>query len=123
MGGSFARNKNFCSSRRVWSGDVCLQQTPFLDACSGLRVTLAQQAQRMQAAESARRDACATGATQECSELTNKAQSEASLYRALQERLRQCEPGSFAASPYGGQSFGIYSQGWIDPLRIDLDQQ
>jgi hypothetical protein len=121
VGGPFARNTNFCSSRRVWSGDACLQQTPFLADCSGLRATLAQQAQRMQAAESARHDACATGITQECSELTSTAQSEASLYLALQERLRQCERGSFAASPYGGHPFGSYSQGRIDQLRIDFD--
>lgn len=123
VGGSFARNTNFCSSRRVWSGDACLQQTPFLDPCTGLRGTLALQAQRMQAAESARYDACAAGITQECSELTSKAQSEASLYRALQERLRQCERGSLAASPYGGHWFGSYSEGRIDQPRIDFEHQ
>jgi hypothetical protein len=96
-----------------------LQQTPFVDACSGLRATLARQAHRMQAAESARQDACATGATQECSELSREAQSEASFYRALQEKLRQCE----LAHPYGGYGFGSYSQGMTDPQRIDLGRR
>jgi len=119
VGARFVRNENPCSSRRIWSGDACLQQTLFPDDCSGPRMTLAQQAQRMHAAESARQNACTMGTTQECSELTSKSQSEASLYRALQERLRQCE----LAHPYGGYAFGSYSQGLIDPLRIDFDQQ
>jgi hypothetical protein len=110
VGAWLARNANLCSSRTIWSGGPCWQQTPFLDACSGLRSMLERQTQRMQAADSARQNACATGATQECSELTSKAQSEASLYRALQERLRQCERGPVTANPYGGHTFGSYSR-------------
>jgi len=104
---------NYCSRGEIWSGGNCLLQTRFLDDCSGLRLALDQQAQRMQAADSGQRGACSQGATQECSELTGKAQSEASLYRSLQERYRQCQLRSYSAFPYG--SFG-YGSPWVEWL-------
>ena len=49
-----------------------------------------RQAQRMQAAESIQRSACATGPSQECSETANSWSSEQNLYRSLQQRYQQC---------------------------------
>lgn len=108
----FTNNTNLCSRWDLWSGAACLQHTRFLDSCSGLLAALQRQRQRMQAAESERRSACATGVTQECSELTSEAQSEASLYRALLDRYRQCQ-GSLSG-PY---TFGSHAGSFpFDPF-------
>jgi hypothetical protein len=53
------RRHNFCSQREIWSGGACLAGTNFLDNCSGLRLAMEHQAQRMQAAEASERQACA----------------------------------------------------------------
>ena len=75
----------------------------FANDCSGLRMAMEQQLQRMQMAESAMQGNCDTGSTQECSETTAGWNSQASLYRALQSRYRSClaQTGSF-------YSFGSY---------------
>src|SRR5208282_3102602 len=79
-----------CSHAEIWSGGDCLAHTPFLDNCSGLETALQQQAARMQTAEAARQTACASGGSQECSDMTTRSRSEASLYQAFQERYQQC---------------------------------
>lgn len=106
-----------CWGRDIWLGGACLWQTHFLDRCSSERAALAHQAQLRQEAESERQNACSVGATQACSELTTKAQSEASFYRVLLERLKRCEQ----ESSYGVNVFGTYDHGLIDPLQINLE--
>jgi hypothetical protein len=64
----------------------------FMGDCSSLRLLMERQAQSMQAAESARQGACFAGNTQECATSDGAMQSEAGLYKALQERYRQCLP-------------------------------
>jgi hypothetical protein len=117
------RRNNFCSAREIWNGGVCLLQTRFVDDCSGLRFAMERQAQRMQAAESAQQSACASAATQECSDLTNTSLSETSLYRALQSRYRQCRQ-SITAYPFGGTAVWSYASGLsFDALVTDWDNR
>jgi hypothetical protein len=68
----------------------CLPHTYYIDDCGALLMLMQQQAARARAAEMARRNACDTGAP-ECSDLTARSQSEASLSRTLEERYRACE--------------------------------
>jgi guanyl-specific ribonuclease Sa len=117
----FTRYANYCSGREIWSGSPCLRQTYFLDSCISQRTALAQQAKRMRAAEVARQTACASGATEECSQATGEAQSEARLYAVLQEKLRQCEERSRIAYSNGGYTFGNYAQGLFDLQGMDPD--
>jgi len=113
---------NYCSRGEIWSGGSCLLQTRFLDDCNGLRLALDQQAQRMQAADSAQQAACLPGATQDCSEWTGKAQSEASLYRSLQERYRQCQLRSYDAFSYGRYGNAGQWPGWLfEPAYFGVD--
>jgi hypothetical protein len=80
-----------------------------------------QQARRMQAAESAQQSACAPGSMQDCSSLTGTAQSEANLYRTLQDRYQTCLQRSQAAYPFTGFGFSGYSSGLrSDPLEFDV---
>jgi len=113
---------NFCSASELWSGGACLLQTRFLDDCSGLRMAMERQAQRMQAAESAQQSACTTNSRQGCSDLTSTAQSEANLYRALQDRYRLCQQRALPVNPFGRAAVWSYSHGLLfDPLSFDLD--
>ena len=98
-------NNNSCLHWGLWHSGACLQQTHFLDDCSGLRATLHRQAQRLQAATAAQQGACGFSQTQECSESTANLQSEDSLYRKLQERYQRCM-GSASGFPYDGFAFG-----------------
>jgi hypothetical protein len=104
----FIRRHNPCSPWEIWSGGACLQQTQFVDDCSGLRMALERQALLMQTAEAARQNACAAGPTQMCSGLTSRAQSEASLYLVFQERYQRCRQ-SFTAYPFRGHAGLSYS--------------
>ena len=113
---------NFCSASELWSGGACLLQTRFLDDCSGLRMAMERQAQRMQAAEAAQQSACTTSSRQGCSDLTSTAQSEANLYRTLQDRYRLCQQRTATANPFGRAAVWSYSRGLLfDPLYFDLD--
>jgi hypothetical protein len=107
--------RNLCSTREIWSGGACLLQTSFLDDCSGMRLALEQQAQRMQAAEGARQSACSAGSREECSDRAGRAQSETSLYETLQARYRMCQRRSRTAYPFSGPGGSSYSPG----LRFD----
>ena len=116
------RRRNSCSARDLWSGGACLQQTPFLDDCSGPRRMMEQQAQRMQAAEAARQSACSNAARQDCSDLTGAAQSEGNLYRTLQDRYRMCRQRSLGAFPFAAFGFSGYSAGLLfGSLEMELD--
>lgn len=112
---------NRCSHRQIWRGDACLQQTNFLDECSGERAALDVQAMRMQAAESARQSACTVSTTQECTEATNRAQSESSLYRSLQEKYQQCMRLTRGTRAPTGRTVTVSPHPLSDPLQIELD--
>jgi hypothetical protein len=113
---------NVCSFGQAWSGGACQWQNRPLDDCAGLRFSLQRQAQRMRAAEGERQNACSTGGSQECSDLTSTTQSEASLYRNLQERYRMCQQRSPSGYSYGG--YGHWNDSpnrLLDPFDFELD--
>jgi hypothetical protein len=114
--------RSYCSSGEVWSGGACLQHTRFLDDCAGLRMTMLQQMQRMQSAESVRQSACAAGPTQSCTDLTNASQSESGLYRTLQERYRMClQQRPMTAYPFGNFAFrGYWAGGPFESWQMGL---
>jgi hypothetical protein len=113
----FLRNTYLCSRAEILGG-ACLQ-THFLDDCSGLRAAMERQARRMQAAAAARQNACSGAFTQECADLTNTAQSEASLYQALQQKLSQCQARSRGPQAYrnGLTPFHDFSDFGVDMDR------
>jgi hypothetical protein len=79
-------------------------------------MAMEKQAQRMRAAEAEQQSACAS-ASPACSDLTTKSQSEANLYRVLQERYNQCRQASPSAYPFGGYAFSSTLSGlWFDPM-------
>jgi len=108
---SFTPQLNSCPIGEVWQGGACLARTSFLDTCSAERLQALREADRLQAAESARQAACSAGVTQECQEMTSRVQSEASLNRALQEQLRQCLLTRF----HSARPFGNY---WWDSFNV-----
>jgi hypothetical protein len=80
-----------------------------------------RQARRMQAAESAQQSACASGSGQDCPNLTGAMQSEANLYRTLQDSYQTCLRRSHAAYPFTGFGFSSDSSGLLfDPLEFDV---
>jgi len=125
MGGGCAPAANaihthtFCPAGEFWSGGACLLEARFMGDCSSLRLLMERQAQSMQAAESARQGACFAGNTQECATSDSAAQSEAGLYKALQERYRQCLQASRNAHSFSGFPLNGYSTGiWFEPIGI-----
>jgi hypothetical protein len=94
-----------CTSGEIWTGGSCLLQTQFFDSCNALRSTLQRQEQRMRAAESQQQNACAASSSQACMDSTNAAQSEAALYRSLQQQYQRCMQRSGASQPVAG--FGL----------------
>jgi hypothetical protein len=85
-----------------------------MDDCLGQRRIMEQQARRMQAAEEAQQRTCASGSSQDCSGLTGTAQSEANLYRTLQDRYQRCVQRSQTAYSFTGFGFGGYSSGLLE---------
>jgi hypothetical protein len=110
-----------CSHGEIWNGGSCLYHTRFLDSCFAQRTALDRQAQRVQAAETARRNACANGPAQECSEATGTWQSEENLRRNLLARYQQCQSQSM--STYSARYRRPPSDGnlWFDSLRFNQD--
>lgn len=108
-----------CSNGEIWNGGSCLYHTRFLDSCIGQRMALERQAQRVQAAEAARRSACANGPAQDCSGATGTWQSEENLRRNLLVRYQQC----LTMSAYSAQYRRSPSDGnlWFDSLRFNQD--
>jgi hypothetical protein len=96
-----------CGAGEFRNGGACLQQTS-LDDCSGLRMMMERQAQRVQATEALRQSACSTD-PQQCSASTSSAESEAGFYRALQQRYQACRRRSPMALPFSGFRVGGYS--------------
>ena len=78
-----------------------------------------RQAQRMQAAESIQRSACAAGPSQECSETSNSWSSEQNLYRSLQQRYQQCRMQTGHSFPLRSFAGPNASGQFFDPLRFD----
>ena len=109
-----------CSAGEIWNGSACIYQTRFWDNCFALRRDLNRQEQRVQAAESLRRSACANGPVQECSEATASWQNQENSRQGLLALYQQCRMRSFAANSAG---FGLTvydSTPWFDYLRFDL---
>jgi hypothetical protein len=105
IGGLLVRHHHdVCSAGEIWSGGACLFQTHFVDDCSGARLAMERQANLMDTAESARQNACTTGPTEMCMGLASRAESEASLYRTLEQRYQQCLRRTGTASSYGGRT-------------------
>jgi hypothetical protein len=113
----FLRNANLCSRAEIWSG-TC-PQTHSLDDCSGLRAAMERQARRMQVAEAALPNACSSAFTQECTDLTNTAQSEASLYQTLQQKLNQCLARSHGTQSYRNNLTPFHDFG---DFGVDVDR-
>jgi hypothetical protein len=120
--GLFERRRGICSAGEIWNGGSCLLQANFLDDCSGPRAALARQAQRAQAAESARQSACVAGTPQDCSNMTRDAQSESNLYQTLQARYKMCRQQSPSAHAFSAVGSWRYSQGLrSDSLGFESD--
>ncbi len=110
-----------CSHREIWNGGSCLYHTRFLDSCFAQRAALERQAQRVQAAEAARRNACANGPAQECSEATGTWQSEENLRRNLLARYQQCQTRSMSTYSARYRLSPYDSTLWLDSLRFNED--
>jgi hypothetical protein len=112
---------NQCSHGEIWNGGSCLYHTRFLDNCFAQRAALERQAQRVQAAERARRNACANGPAQECSEATGTWQSEENLRRNLLARYQQCQTQSMSTYSARYRLSPYDSTLWLDSLRFNAD--
>lgn len=122
VGATVPRFWNVCSYPQIWNGGECLSQTLFIDTCSGLRMFMERQAQRMQAAQSAQQSACAQGQSQDCSDATATSQSEERFYQSLQERYRQCRLAGGIAYSFRGNTLSGYGSGlWFDPFSFELE--
>ena len=110
-----------CSHGEIWNGGSCLYHTRFLDNCFALRTALERQARRVQAAETARRSACANGPAQECSEATGAWQSEENLRRDLLARYQQCQTQSMSTYSAQYRLSPYDSMLWLDSLRFNED--
>jgi len=110
-----------CSVGEIWNGSSCLYHTRFLDSCFAHRTALERQAQRVQAAEAARRNACANGPAQECSEATSTWQGEENLRRNLLARYQQCQSQSMSTYSAQYRLSPYDSTLWFDSLRFNED--
>jgi len=117
----FVRNRRpGCSPGEIWEGGACLAETHFLDDCSSARLSMERQLRLMDAAESARQNACASGPTEMCTGLTSRAESEASLYRTFQDKYRQCRQRSGLPYSFNEHALPNYFQSLsFDPLNVD----
>lgn len=109
-----------CTIGQVWNGGACVYGTHYLDNCIGLRMALDRQAQRVQAAESARQSACANGPAQECSSATSTWQSEESLRQNLLRQYQKCRLQSIPmySAQYGLSPFD--SIRWLNSLEFNV---
>ena len=123
-GATFVANHtyNYCSRNAFAIGGSCLLQLRYLDDCTGLRMAMERQERSMRSSEMEQQNACAAGPGQECADLTNRAQSEGSLFRELQSRYRMCRQRSLSGYPFGGYRLGGYSSGLLlDPMEVDAE--
>ena len=110
-----------CRWGEMWNGNACTIGAHVLDNCFALRNTLQRQIQRVQAAESIRRSACANGAGPECSEATSSWQSEENLRQSLLARYQQCQVQSTASYSGRYDPHGYDSVLRLDSLRFSAD--
>jgi hypothetical protein len=110
-----------CSRPDLWSGGGCLANTDFRGNCDGYRMSLEQQARRMQAADSLRQSACTNPGAAACSESMAAWQSEQNLYRALQNRYQRCQAHNIGSLPFGYNVTAFGAGWWHDPLRTELN--
>ncbi len=110
-----------CSHGEIWNGGSCLYHTQFLDSCFAQRSAMQRQAPRVQAAEAARRNACANGPAQECSDATRAWQTEENLRRNLLARYQQCQSQSISTYSAQYRLSPHDSTVWLDSLRFSED--
>jgi hypothetical protein len=110
-----------CSHGEIWNGGSCLYHTQFLDSCFAQRTAMQRQVQRVQAAEAARRNACANGPEPECSDATSTWQAEENLRRNLLARYQQCQSQSMSTYSAQYQQSPYDSTLWFDSLRFNED--
>lgn len=110
-----------CSHGEIWNGGSCLYHTQFLDSCFARRTAMQRQVQRVQAAEAARRNACANGPAQECSDATSTWQAEENLRRNLLARYQQCQSQSMSTYSAQYRLSPYDSSLWLDSLRFNED--
>jgi hypothetical protein len=110
-----------CSHGEIWNGGSCLYHTQFLDSCFAQRMAMQRQVQRVQAAEAARRNACANGPAQECSDATGTWQTEENLRRNLLARYQQCKSQSMSTYSAQYRLSPYDSTLWFDSLRFNED--
>lgn len=110
-----------CRFGEVWNGITCTNLFPVLDNCFALRNSLQRQTQRVQAAESIRRSACANGPAQECSQATSTWQSEENMRQNMLARYQRCQM-QYSHS-YSGRydPLAFDSTPWLDSLRFNAD--
>jgi hypothetical protein len=113
----YLRYANQCSRPEIWSG-VCWQINAVED-CSGLRAAMERQARRMEAAEAARQNACSSVFTEQCTDLAGQAQSEVSLYGALQQKFNQCMQRSGRSQATGNN---LFSPHYFRDFGVDTDR-
>jgi hypothetical protein len=92
-----------------------------LDSCFAQRTAMQRQAQRVHAAEAARRNACANGPAQECSDATSTWQTEENLRRNLFARYQQCQSQSMSTYSVQYRRSPYDSTLWLDSLRFNED--
>lgn len=120
-GNGCAYNRNQCRFGEIWNGIECTNNVRFLDNCFALRNSVQRQVQRVQAAESIRRSACANGAAQECSAATSSWQSEENMRRSLLARYQKCQMQSSRSylGPYDPHGYDSVMR--LDSLRFNAD--
>ena len=123
-GGTFyiRHERVHCTSGEIWTGGACLLQTQFVDSCNALRRTLQRQEQRMRAAESQQQNACAASSSQACIDSASSAQSEAALYRSLQQQYQRCMQRSLSSQPFAAFGLRGYAAGrLIEPFDLEFN--
>ncbi len=108
-----------CPLGQIWNGFACVQGSVFVDNCLSLRAALQRQGERVQAAASARQNACSFGSAQDCADANIAWQNEENLRQDLMARYRQCQMQS--VSSYSGPYDQSLSDSmlWFDSLRFD----
>ena len=114
-------SRHHCAVGEVWNGTSCSYGARFLDNCSGLRMALDRQAQRVQNAEAARQRACGNGPGPECSDASSTWQSEESLRQNLLRRYQQCRTQAISmnSAQHGPRRYD--STLWLDSLQFNRD--
>jgi hypothetical protein len=85
-------------------------------------MTMQRQEQRMRAAESQQQNACVASSSQACMDSASAAQSEAALYRSLQQQYQRCMQRSLASQPFAGFGLRGYAAGrLLEPFDLQFN--